>query len=206
MDIHDTDWHRFLINKAYAVNTEIDGVDYGPLACLVGDWEGDGGMDVSPESDGQEQTPYFETILFEACGDVSNAEKQNLAILRYHQIVMKKLNGEVFHNETGYLTWDADNKVVTQSFVIPRGVAVVAGGSGGLTNSGSLIRVAASIDDDDYTISQAPFMRDNASTQSFTHEIEVSGDTLRYVETTVVDIYGKVFDHTDGNTLNRTGV
>ena len=49
--------------------TTIDGIDYGPLACLVGTWKGDKGMDVSPEPDGStEESPYFETILFEAIG------------------------------------------------------------------------------------------------------------------------------------------
>jgi len=180
-------------------------VDYGPLACLVGTWEGDSGLDVAPEPDGEDREGYYETIIFEDCGDVDNAERQALAIVRYHQIVSKKKNDEVFHNESGYLTWDPAAQVVTQSFVIPRGVAVVAGGSGTMTSGGCVIEVAAALDNDDYSITQAPFMRDHASTQSFTHRIEVNGDELSYHETTVVDIYGRIFDHTDTNTLKRTG-
>ncbi|MBT4495011.1 MAG: FABP family protein [Gammaproteobacteria bacterium] len=183
--------------------TVVEGVDYGPLACLIGTWKGDSGMDVAPELDGEEHNPYHEQILFEACGDVTNADLQMLAILRYHQIVTRKSNDEVFHNETGYLTWDVGAKVVTQSFVIPRGVAVVAGGTGEITDNGALIEVSASLDDDSYAITQAPFMRDNASTQSFAHRIDVNGDTMTYKETTVVDIFGKIFDHTDENTLQR---
>ncbi len=183
--------------------TVVDGVDYGPLACLIGTWKGEEGMDVAPEPDGTEENPYYESIVYEACGDVTNAETQMLAILRYHQVVKRKSNDKVFHNETGYLTWDAVSGTVTQSFAIPRGVAIVAGGTGEIVGDGSVIDVSASLDSDDYTITQAPYMRDNASTQSFTHRIEVSGDSLSYEESTVIDIYGSVFDHTDANKLIR---
>ena len=47
-------------------------------------------------------------------------------------------------------------------------------------------------------------MRDNAKTISFNHVIEVNGTTMRYEECTVLDIYGRRFDHTDGNTLGRS--
>ncbi len=65
-------------------------VDFGPLAALVGTWTGDNGTDVAPEPDGEETTPYFETITIEEVGDVTNAEKQTLAVLSYHQVVSRK--------------------------------------------------------------------------------------------------------------------
>ena len=40
-------------------------VDYGPLAGLIGTWKGDKGLDVSPEPDGKEENPFYETIVFE---------------------------------------------------------------------------------------------------------------------------------------------
>lgn len=46
-------------------------------------------------------------------------------------------------------------------------------------------------------------MRDNARTVEFRHTIKVDGDKLTYKETTVLDIYGKTFDHTDENELTR---
>ena len=185
------------------MGTEIDGVDYGPLACLIGNWQGEKGTDLAPEPDGDSSTPYYETICYEACGEVTNAERQVLAIVRYHQVVRRQSNGEVFHNESGYLTWEAASGTVVQSFVIPRGVGVVAGGTGQASDTGSSFSVTATLDDDDYSITQAPFMRDNASTQSFEHSVEVTGDVLKYRETTVVDIYGRIFDHTDENSLTR---
>ncbi len=83
-------------------NTSINGVDYGPLALLPGTWEGNSGMDVAPETDGSEQNPFDERIFFEAVGNVTNAELQVLAAVRYHQVISRKSNDQVFHNETGY--------------------------------------------------------------------------------------------------------
>ena len=48
---------------------------------------------------------------------------------------------------------------------------------------------------------ESPFMHNHARTLSFRHRVVIDGDTLRYHETTVVDIYGKRFEHTDTNTL-----
>ncbi len=49
-------------------------IDYGPLRQLIGTWTGRGGLDIAPEPDGTERNPYYETIVFEAGGDVTNAE------------------------------------------------------------------------------------------------------------------------------------
>lgn len=183
------------------MTTVIDDIDYGPLACLIGTWRGDDGIDVAPESDGTEHNPYHEQILFEACGDVTNAEEQKLAVVRYHQVVSRKSNNKVFHNESGYLTWDATDGSITQSFSIPRGVAVVASGQGNLLDGGCSFEVAASGDD----ISQSDFMRAKARTESFSHKVEVVGDEMNYSETTVLEIYGQSFKHTDENRLTRKG-
>ena len=182
----------------------IDGVDYGPLAGLIGFWEGDKGMDIAPEPDGVEQNPYYETIECVPSGDVTNGEEQLLAIIRYHQVVKRKSTGKDFHNESGYYTWDRATGVITQSLVIPRGVAVIAGGSARQADGETIISVRASLDDDDYSIVQSPYMRDKASTQSFSHSINVSGERFSYQETTVIDIYGRLFDHTDENTLTKS--
>ena len=181
----------------------IDGVDYGPLAGLVGSWEGDKGTDTSPEPDGKEETAYYETILFEAIGDVTNAEAQTLAAVRYYQVVSKKQNDEVFHNETGYWMWDSKTDVIMHSLTIPRGVCILAGGQSVVSGSATVLEVKAAVGDGDWGIIQSPFMRDNARTEAFTHNITVDGDSLTYSETMFLDIYGKKFDHTDKNTLSR---
>lgn len=188
------------------LSTIIDGVDYGPLTLLHGVWDGGEGMDLAPDPDGEESNPFYERIVFEAIGDVTNAEQQCLAAVRYHQVVRRKSNDKVFHNETGYWLWDAAQGIVMQTLTIPRGVSLVAGGSYqfGADGEPTVLEVHAAIDDIDWTIVQSPFMRDNAKTIEFSHTVSVDGDTLTYSEKTVVDIYGKRFDHTDENTLQRS--
>lgn len=187
-------------------STTIDGIDYGPLAALIGTWEGEKGVDIAPEPDGEERNLYYEKILYEAIGDVTNAESQVLAVLRYHQVVRRKSNSKVFHNETGYWSYDASSGVIMHSLTIPRGVALLAGGGAETASDGSIeIKVAASVDSDEWGIVQSPFMQQNARTTAFNHRVTVNGDEMSYDETTVLEIYGKTFDHTDRNRLTRTG-
>ncbi len=181
-----------------------DTTDYGPLRALIGHWRGDKGQDIAPEPDGPETSAYHESLQFEACGDVTNAESQTLAALRYHQLVTRQRDGKVFHNETGYWLWDAERELVMQTLTIPRGVSLVAGGTVTSGSDGSYtLNVAASDGDPQWGIVQAPFMQDNARTQSFQHWITVNGDQLSYGETMLIDIYGKRFEHSDSNRLSR---
>lgn len=181
-------------------------IDYGPLAGLIGTWKGDKGLDVSPEPDGTEESPYYETIVFEATGGAQNAEMQNLATVRYLQVVRRKSNDEVFHDQTGYWMWDAAAGVVMQSVTIPRAVCVLAGGTHEGAGDGGgpvTLEVASKLGDPDWGLVQSPFMRDKATTLAFDHRLTVDGDKLTYNETTLLDIYGRKFDHTDGNALTR---
>lgn len=188
-------------------NTTIDGVNYGPLVALVGVWKGDKGVDKAPEPNAEERNPYYETIIFEAAGDVTNAEEQTLAVVRYHQVVRRKSNDEVFHDQVGYWLWDSADDTLVETFTIPRAVAVVAGGK--LAQPGSLdqelvFNVSAETGSLEFGIVQAPFMFNKAKTTAFSHTITVKGDEMRYKETTVLDIYEKrSYDHTDLNTLQR---
>ena len=179
-------------------------VEFGPLTNLIGVWKGEDGVDVAPEPDGTETNPYFETITYSAVGDVTNAEQQNLAVVHYRQIVRRKSDGDVFHDETGYWMWDQDAGIVMHSLVIPRAVCVLAGGkyAGEKDSEGrTIIEVAAKIDDANWKIIQSPFMQKNASTTAFRQKIVVGNGKLSYFETTTLDIYGKVFEHTDQNNL-----
>ncbi len=187
--------------------TTIDGVDYGPLAVLVGTWTGDKGVDKAPEPDGEERSLFYETIIFEAIGYVDNAEKQTLTMLRYHQVVSRKSNDEIFHNETGYWMWDKADGTIMQSFSIPRGVAVLAGGNCPAPediNAEITLSVKAVTGDLTFGVLQSPFMEANAKTTGFTHDVTVHGDNMRYTETTFLDIYGKNYNHTDISRLQRS--
>jgi hypothetical protein len=181
-------------------------IDYGPLAGLIGTWKGDKGLDVSPEPDGVEKTPYHEVIVFEAAGDVENYVVQRLAIVRYHQVVMHKSNGSVFHDQLGYWLWDRAAKTVMQTLTIPRGVCVTAGGTATGTAPGPIVlEVRAALGDRDWPVAQSPFMRDHASTVAFQHKLTLDGDRLAYAETTSLEIYGNArFAHTDANELVRS--
>ena len=179
-------------------------VDYGPLTPLLGNWIGDQGQDVSPEPDGIEENPYRETMAFEPMGDVTNAEQQILAVIRYQRLAERLSTGKVFHHETGFFTWDSAEQSVVQALTIPRGVCLLAGGTARVGSAGELtIDVNASADSDDWTITESPFMRDNARTVKFEHHLSVEGPILRYRQTTHLEIYGRHFDHTDQNTLVR---
>ena len=184
--------------------TKIDGIDYGPLVHLVGEWRGDTGMDISPEPEGTEHSPYFEHIQFEAIGDVTNAESQTLSAIRYHQVVSRHSDKQVFHNETGYWLWDPSSQSVMQTLTIPRGVSLVAGGTTTRKDSGDIvINVEAADGDANWGIAQSPFMRDRAKTLTFQRTLEFNETQLAYSQTMLLEIYGKRFEHTDQNTLVR---
>ena len=186
--------------------SEVTDVDYGPLTDLIGEWKGDKGMDIAPEPDGTEENPYYETITYTAGGDLTNAESQVLSIVHYRQIVTRKSNDEVFHDETGYWLWDARENVIMHSLVIPRAVCLLAGANYKEVrdaNNNLIIEVAASVDDKDWGIIQSPFMQKNARTTSFKQKITVGNGKMSYAETTMLDIYGREFEHTDQNELIR---
>jgi len=185
-----------------ADTTIIDGVDYGPLAQLVGRWSGDKGLDISPGAATEKQTAFSEIVMFEAIGTIINSGRQRLSALHYHLEVARLGTDDIFHNESGYWLWDAENEVAIQTLTIPRGVALVAGGR--VTSDANRIEVVAASDNLDFGIVQSPFMRENAKTVSFRHSIEGDGETMRYEECTVLEIYGRRFNHTDANTLSRT--
>ncbi len=182
----------------------VEEMDYGPLACLIGTWKGESGTDLAPEPDGPEQSAFYETITIEAAGDVDNADEQELMILRYHQEVFRKSNDEQFHDQIGYWLWDAASGEVIQTLTIPRAVSLLAGGTATVAEDATTFELSSTDGDPKWGIVQSPFMQGKARTVSFTHKVTVSGDTMTYFETTLVDIYGqKSFEHTDGNTLIR---
>lgn len=181
-------------------------VDYGPLVELIGTWEGDKGVDIAPEPDGEENNPYYETITAEAGGDLQNAQSQRLAVVYYRKIVRRKSNDGIFHDQSGYWMWDAKAKVVMHGFVIPRAVCVLAGANYVEKRSADgrlIIDIIASVDNEDWNIAQSPFMKEKAKTTSFHQIVTVGNGKLTYSETTMLEIYGKVFEHTDNNELLR---
>lgn len=176
---------------------------FGPLFPLIGKWEGDKGMDVSPEKDGEEMSPYFETIVIEPVGDATNAGEQTLVVLSYKQVVSRKSTGQVFHHQTGYWYFEKKNGDIIYSLTIPRAVSVLAAGKAVQSGDKTEYNVKADAANKNYGIIESSFMGAKASTRGFTMQVVVEGDTMRYKMTTALHIYGKDFPHTDENSLTR---
>ena len=174
-------------------------VDYGPLQGLIGTFSGDKGTDIAPDPDGIEENLYYETIEFSGAGDVRNAEEQRLAVVHYVLHVNRITDNAPIHHQTGYWLWDKEKDEVVHSIAIPRAVCVLATGGASVSTGKVVLNVAT----DESGVVQTDFMHKKAKTTSFKMELTLEGDLLHYAETTMIDIYGKSFEHTDTNTLNR---
>ena len=179
-------------------------VDYGPLTQFIGTFTGDKGLDIAPDPDGKEENLFYETIVFSEAGEAVNAEEQSLAALHYHLVVNRKSDDKVIHNQTGYWMWDKEKNEIIQSIAIPRAVCLLAAGTATTEENGKvIINVATDEKSDSWGIVQAPFMHKKAKTTSFKQTMTIQGNELHYHETTMVDIYGNSFEHTDTNTLSK---
>ncbi len=176
-----------------------------PLLGLIGTWEGNKGIDLAPKPDEDENNPYYETLTFELVDiDLDNAEEQELFAIRYTQTVREIANDKVSHSEAGFWIWDKNENTIMNSFSIPRGLSVLAGGTFQNTQSNStIIKVEAKKENENYSIVQSPFLESKATTLGFKREFVVEGDTLSYIQETQLDIYGKDFNHKDTNTLTK---
>jgi len=176
-------------------------IDYGPLASLIGTWQGDKGIDIAPEIDGQESNLYREKMIFEPIKNVSNAEEQDLVVLFYHQVVTRISDDKLIHHESGYYSWDQKSQIVMKSFSIPRGVAVNAGGV--VVESPDCVKLTlqAGLEQSEWGITQSPFMQQKASTKYYQFELSVFNNELSYSQTMSLDIFDKSFEHTDNNVL-----
>jgi len=189
--------------QASASSGVIAGLDYGPLVGLVGSWKSapNGGVDVAPGQTGSTVgkgkpavSPYYETIKYTPAGGAVNASEQNLAAVYYRQQVFAKSNNKQFHDQTGYLIYDKKAQKVYDSFCIPRGVCVVAEGAPGTTMK---LRTKSK------GVAETQFMLKTDRTQAFNITFTLSGNTLKYKQTTDLQVYGKPFSHTDTDTLKK---
>jgi hypothetical protein len=106
-----------------------DNAEWGPLAALIGEWEGDHGLDfayANAESKVKD-TPYREKTSMKPFGPVENGS-QVLYGLDYRMAAWRGSEENPFHTEVGYWLWDAADGQVFRCFVVPRGSLVLAGG------------------------------------------------------------------------------
>lgn len=179
----------------------------GPLTPLVGDWEGNVGVDLSYHNDDDEtaQTSYFEKAWFHPIPVTKNG-KQSLEGLNYKMTAWR--HGEEamdpFHDEVGYLLWEAATKQVMRVVVFGRGIAMIAGGTAKPRDKS--LRFKATPGDPNYGILQNKYLSERAELKGFDCTFKFNEDgTLHYAQTLVLKLAalgGKEMKHTDENTLH----
>jgi hypothetical protein len=176
----------------------------GPLAALVGTWEGDAGLDVAySHSRGKvHDTPFRERTTFSSFGPVDNGT-QVLFGLDYRMAAWRDDEADPFHTEIGYWLWDAGAGEVMRCFMVPRGTVVIAGGI--TTADASSFTMRAEAGSETWGVLQNAYLMKAARTVSYEVTVTLGTDTLEYAETTVLAMteFDKLFEHTDRNTLRR---
>lgn len=186
------------------MNSIIDGVDYGPLAQLLGSWIGNRGLDNAPDANADpDKTAYTDELIFTLSGPAENAEDQQLVSVKYHHLVRKRENGLIFHDQIGHWIYEKSTGLVMHSLTIPRGVCLLAGGDCQQSDDKTVFTVQASIGDQTFGIVQSPFMLEKAQTKAFNMSLTVEGNQLSYEETMSLHIYGKDFEHVDRSQLTK---
>ena len=186
------------------MNSVINGVDYGPLAQLLGQWIGNKGLDNAPDSNANpDKTGFTDELKFTIAGPAENAEEQEVVAIKYHHVVRKLENGLIFHDQIGHWIYEAETNMIMHSLTIPRGVCLLAGGKYEEKNGESIFNVEAKQGSETFGVVQSPFMLEKAKTTAFRNELTVKENTLSYRETTSLEIYGKTFEHTDNSVLHR---
>ncbi|OAA19663.1 hypothetical protein UG55_108717 [Frankia sp. EI5c] len=186
---------------------ETVGPEFGPLAALAGEWEGDKGVDVAfGNVEGTMiTTPYREKITFKPFGPVNNGAQQ-LYGLDYHMAAWRPGEEKPFHTEIGYWLWDAVLGHVMRSFMVPRGQTLIAGGA--VAPDATTFTLRAELGSTTYGILSNPYLARAANTTHYEVTVSIGADgTLSYDETTTIN-HARVADpvaHTDRNVLRRVG-
>ena len=185
-----------------AGNQVSGGPDLGPLARLIGTWEGHQGHDDSyVYARGKEHAHFRERAAFAPAGPAHNGA-QSLCRLDYRLVAWRLQEVEPFHVEVGYWYWDAEHGIVMRGLLTPRGIAVLAGGTA--KPEDTIIRVAATSESNTFGILSNPYLLDTARTTSFEVTLDLSEpDRYSYDEKTYMDHarLGGTYCHEDRNTL-----
>jgi hypothetical protein len=184
--------------------TEKIGAEWGPLAALAGEWEGDQGVDVAfGNVEGSLiTTPFRERITLKPFGPVDNGT-QHLYGLDYRMAAWRTGEENPFHTEVGYWLWDAELGHVMRSFMVPRGQTLIAGGT--VAADATSFTLRAELGSTTYGILSNPYLARAANVTLYEVSITANPDgTWSYDETTTIT-HGRVADgpvaHTDRNTL-----
>jgi hypothetical protein len=190
------------------MNTIIDGIDYGPLAQLIGKWVGNKGRDIAPDNKAQnDESAFTDEINVTLAGHSENAEEQDIVAVKYHHVVRRAENGLIFHDQIGHWLYEHSTGKIMHSLSIPRGLCLLAGGQYEEIetdkDSESVFSVKATAGSDTFGIVQSPFMIEKAKTKAFEMVLKIKGNQITYREVMSLHIYGKDFEHIDESTLQR---
>lgn len=176
----------------------------GPLATLVGVWEGDKGDDIAPSDDrGVENNRYRERFSLEMIGPIQNHE-QSLHVLRYATRAWRIGEENSFHEELGYWSWEPATKEVLRCFLIPRGISVIAGGTA--ERDAKEFTLRADSGSCTFGICTNPFLDREFKIVSYEMNLKmIDANTFSYDQDTVMRLPGQkdLFHHRDRNTLRR---
>lgn len=179
----------------------------GPLTPLVGEWEGDVGVDLSyhNEDDIIGKTSYFEKAWFKPIPIQTNG-KQNLDGLKYGSTAWRhgEESMDAFHDEIGYLLWDKLRGEVYRSVVFGRGIAIQAGAEAGPRDK--VLNFKADAGHGCYGIVQNPHLLENANLISFKSTFKFNNDgTFTHSSDILMRLtaLGREMHHTDVNTLHK---
>jgi hypothetical protein len=181
-------------------------MEWGPLAALAGEWEGDQGLDVAfGNGEGHMiETPYREKTVLKPFGPVDNGN-QHLWGLDYRMAAWRGDEENPFHTEVGYWLWDAELGHVMKCFMVPRGSVLIAGGEAAVDAKTFTMR--SEVGSVTYGILSNPYLDRLAKSTLFEVTINVLEDgVFEYSETTTVAharVPGQPVLHTDRNILRR---
>jgi hypothetical protein len=133
-----------------------------------------------------------------------NNHAQVLYGLRYSTTAWRLDAESPFHEELGYWLWDAAEKQVTRCFLVPRGVAVIAGGT--VEPEAREFNLTADVGSETYGICSNKFL--DREFKTVRYELKVTlhdANSFSYEEDTQINIKarGELFHHIDKNTLKR---
>jgi len=175
---------------------------WGPLAGLIGEWQGEGGLDsaFSHSRDKVLETSYLEKVTMKPFGPVDNGS-QHLYGLDYRSAMWRGNEENPFHTEVGYWLYDGATGEVMRCFVVPRGITTFAGGTAAADARDFTLRADKGAEH--YNIGENTYLGKHASTLSYEARISVGDGEWSYHENTMLrmDEFPDPFSHTDHNIL-----
>lgn len=179
----------------------------GPLTPLVGEWEGNLGVDISYHNKDDEttETGYFAKAWFRPIPVIENGH-QTIEGLNYQFTAWR--HGEEamdpFHDEVGYFLWDKINGQVMRCFAVPRGLAIRARSDAGLRDN--TLNFNAEPGTASYGLCQNRYLMERACATAYESMLIFNDDgTFSYTSDLVLKLTatGDEMHHIDRNTLNR---